>query len=70
MITGLKRFCGINRQVLNQHTPQKIKDVRGNQMLFITKQLSKETMKRSRLCNNFQRNKAEEIKFSTNGRVA
>ena len=39
-------------------------------MLFMTKQLSKEIMKRSRLCNNFQRNKEEEIKFSMNGRVA
>ena len=34
---GLQRFCDINLQVLNQHAPQKIKYVRGNQMPFMTK---------------------------------
>ena len=42
---GLQRFCDINLQVLNQHAPQKIKYVRGNQMPFMTKQLSKEILK-------------------------
>ena len=53
----LPRFGDINLQVVNQHAPQKIKYVRGNQMPFMTKQLSKEIMKRSRLCNNFLRNR-------------
>ena len=36
---GLQRFSDINLQVLNQHAPQKIKYVRGNQMPFMTKQI-------------------------------
>ena len=48
---GLQRFC------------EKIKYVRGNQMPFMAKQLSKEIMKRSRLCNNFLRNRTEENKI-------
>ena len=63
---GLQRFCDINFQVLNQHAPQKIKHVRGNQMPFMTKQLSKEIMKRSRLRNNFLRNRTEENKILYN----
>ena len=63
---GLQRFCDINLQVLNQHAPQEIKYVGGNQMPFITKQLSKEIMKRSRLRNNFLRNRTEENKILYN----
>ena len=63
---GLQSFCDINLQALNQHAPQKIKYVRGNQMPFMTKQLSKEIMKRSRLRNNFLRNRTEEIKILFN----
>ena len=63
---GLQRFFDINLQVLNQHAPQKIKYVRGNQMPFITKQLSKEIMKRSRLRNNFLRSRTEENKIPYN----
>ena len=51
---GLQRFC------------EKIKYVRGNQMPFMAKQLSKEIMKRSRLCNNFLRNRTEENKILYN----
>ena len=57
---GLQRFCDIKLQVLNQHAPQKIKYVRGNQMPFMTKQLSKE---KKRFCNNFSRNRTEENKI-------
>ena len=57
---GLQRICDINLQMLNQHAPQKIKYVRGNQMPFMTKQLPKQIMKRSRLRNNFLRNETEE----------
>ena len=60
---GLQQFCDINLQVLNQHAPQKIKYVRGNQMPFMTKQFSYEIMKRSRLRNNFLRNRTEENKI-------
>ena len=56
---GLQRFSYINLQVLNQRAPQKIKYVRGNQF-------SKEIMKRSRLRNNFLRNRAEENKILFN----
>ena len=57
---GLKRFCDINLQVLNQYAPQNIQYVWGNEMPFMTKQLSKEMMKRSRSCNNFLRNRTKE----------
>ena len=62
----LQGFCDINLQVLNQHAPQKIKYVRGNQMPFMTKQLSKEVMKRSRFRNNFLRNGTEKNKIIYN----
>ena len=51
-------LCDINL-VLNQHAPQKINH-EGNKMPFMTKQLSKEIMKRSRSRNNFRRNRIEE----------
>ena len=44
-----QRFCDINLKVLNKHAPQKIRYVRGNQLPFMTKQLSKEIIKGSRL---------------------
>ena len=37
-----KGFFDISLQALNQHAPQKINYVWGNQMSFMTKQLSKE----------------------------
>ena len=55
-----------NDEGLNQHAAQKINYVRGNQMPFMTKQLSKEIMKRSRLCNNFLRNRTEDNKILYN----
>ena len=63
---GLHRFCDINLKVLNLHAPQKIKYVRGNQMPFMTKQLSKEIMKRSGLHNNFLGNRTEGNKILYN----
>ena len=65
---GLQRFCDINPQVLNQQASQKIKYVRCNQMPFMTKQLTKEIMKRSKLCNNFLRNRTEENKIFIKGK--
>ena len=66
---GLQRFSYINLQVLNQHASQKIKYVRGNQIPSMTKQLSKEIMKRSRLRNNFLRNRTEENKVLYNRQI-
>ena len=59
---GLQRFCDININILNRHAPRKRKLAQGNQMPFITKDLSKAIMKRSRLRNNFLKNKTEQNK--------
>lgn len=40
----------------------KKKHAQGNQILFLTKDLSKAIMKRSRMCNNFLKNRTEENK--------
>ena len=50
---ALQRFCNININIFNRHAPRKRKHDRGTQMPFITKDLSKTKMKRSRLRNNF-----------------
>ena len=47
-------------KVLSKHAPQKKKIVSGNQMSFTTKDLSKEIMKRSRLCSRFLKDKSLE----------
>ena len=54
---GFEKFCNISMKVLNKHAPRKKKIVRGNQMPFMTKDLSKEIMKRSRLRNRFLKDK-------------
>ena len=59
---GLQRFCDININILNRHVPRKRKLARGNQMPFIIKDLSKAIMKRSRLRNNFLKNRTEQNK--------
>ena len=59
---GLQRFCDITINILNRHATHKRKHARGNQMTFITKDLSKAIMKRSRLCNNFLKNRTGENK--------
>ena len=46
-------------KLLNKHAPWKKKFVRGNQMPFITKDLSKEIMKRSRTRNRLLKNSLE-----------
>ena len=50
-VDGLQSFCNMNLEVLNQLAPEKKKYVRGNQKPLIRKQLSKETINRSILCN-------------------
>ena len=50
---GLEKFCNISMNILKKHAPRKKKFARGNQVPFMTKDLSKEIMKRSRLRNRF-----------------
>ena len=45
-------------KVLHKHAPRKKKLARGNQMPFMTKDLSKKTMKCLRLRNRFLENKS------------
>ena len=56
----LEKFCNISMKVLNKYAPRKKKFVRSNQMLFMKKDLSKEIIKRSRLCNRFLKDKGLE----------
>ena len=44
-------FSDVFRSVLDRHTPLKKKMIRGNQGPFMTKQLSKTIMNRSKLRN-------------------
>ena len=57
---GFEKICNISMKVLNKHAPQKKKIVRDNQMPFMTKHLSKEKLKRSRLRYRFLINKSLE----------
>ena len=41
---GFEKFCNISINALNKHAPRKKKFVRGSQMPFMTKDLSKEIM--------------------------
>ena len=43
---GLERSCDININILNRHVPCKSKHAGGNQMPFVTKDLSQAIMKR------------------------
>ena len=58
----MQGFCEININILNRTAPRKGKHVRGNQMSFVSKDLSKVIRKRSRLRNNFLKNRTEENK--------
>ena len=46
-------------EILNCHAPLKMKYVRGNDQPFVRKELRKEHMKRTRLRNNYLKNKTE-----------
>ena len=61
---GLQIFCDNNNNTLNRHAPSKRKHVPVNQVLFITKDLTKETIKRPRLCNGCLKNGMEKNKVS------
>ena len=58
---GFNRFCKISIDTLDSFAPIKNRFVRANQIPFITKELSKEIMKSSRLSQNFLRKKTDEI---------
>ena len=57
---GLKRFCELSVNVLNKYAPRKKKYARGNQMLFFTKEISKEIMTSFRLRNKYLKSRNEE----------
>ena len=58
----LNKFVTACIDTLNNHAPSKKKYIRGNHLPFMNKELSKEIMRRTRLWNNFLRNRSEEIK--------
>ena len=53
IITGWTRFCKTAIDTLNKIAPIKKKYARGNQMPFMTKELSKEIILRSKLRISF-----------------
>ena len=55
-----EKFCNITLKTLDKYAPRKTKHARGNQMPFMTKDLSKNIMKRSRLRNKYLNNNNEE----------
>ena len=57
---GLENFCKTTMDTLNLFAPIKKKYTRGNQMPFMTKDLSKEMMTRSSLRNKYLKDKTEE----------
>ena len=57
---GLQKFGKTTMDTLNSFAPVKKKYARGNQMSFMTKNLSKKTMTRSRFRNKYLKHKAEE----------
>ena len=59
---GFNRLCKISIDTINSFDPIKNTFVRANQTPFITKELSKEIMKRSTLRNNFLRKKTDETR--------
>ena len=54
---GLEKFCKITMDTLNSFAPIRKKYACGNQMPFMTKNLSKEIMTRSRLRNKYLKHK-------------
>ena len=54
---GFENFCDMSIKLLNRHAPVIEKYKRGIRMPFVTKDLSKAIMKRSKLRNNYLKNK-------------
>ena len=63
---GFERFCNITLKTLDKYAPRKAKHARGNQMPFMTKDLSKNIMKRSR--NKYLKYNEENRKLYTKQR--
>ena len=57
---GFEKFCNITLKTRDKYAPRKAKHARGNQILFMKKDLSKNIMKRSRLRNKYLNNNNEE----------
>ena len=57
---GFQRFCDINITALNEHAPSNKKCAQGNQMPFLTKDLSRAAMGRSKLRSQFLNKKTKE----------
>ena len=53
-------FCNITLKTLNKYAPRKANHGRGNRMPFLTKDLSKNIMKRSRPRNKYLKNNNEQ----------
>ena len=62
-IKGLQLFCKVCIETVKNFAPKKRKYTRGNQIPFMTKKHSKEIITRSRLKNNFPKNRVKKIKY-------
>ena len=58
-----EKFCNVTLKILDKYAPRKTKHARGNQTPFMTKDLSKYIMKRSRLRNEYLKNNEENRKL-------
>ena len=58
----LNKFITVCIDTLNNHAPSKEKCIRSNHLSFMNKELSKEIMHKTRLRNNFLRNRSDENK--------
>ena len=56
-VTDFNKFATVCTETLNNHAPSKKKYIRGNQLSFMNKELSKEMMHRTRLRNNLDQMK-------------
>ena len=61
-----ERFQDVTLGVLNNHAPVKEKHIRCNQSAFITKEIRKAIMNRSKLLNKFRKDKTKENKDAYN----
>ena len=59
-VYGFEKLCNITLKTLDKYAPCKAKHAKGNQMPFMTKDLSKNIMKGSRLRNKYLNNNNEE----------
>ena len=57
---GFEKFCNITLKTLDKYAPRKAKHARGNQMPFMTKDLSKNIMKRSLLQSKYLKSNNKE----------